>query len=107
RGNEVSPRGTLLVDGNRIAAVGPIGRVAIPRDAVILDARGKTMIPGLIDTHMHGHDGNREFHPEQPWEYVAELAYGVTTIFDPQAPTLDVFARSELVAAGEMRGPRV
>jgi Tol biopolymer transport system component/imidazolonepropionase-like amidohydrolase len=106
-GDEVIPRGTLLVDRNRIAAVGPSERVVIPADALVVDARGKTILPGLIDTHMHGHDGNREFHPGQPWEYVAQLAYGVTTVFDPQAPTLDVFARSEMVAVGEMLGSRV
>ena len=39
------------------------------------------------------------------WEYVANLAYGVTTAYDPSAPSLDVFAQAEMVEAGLMIGP--
>jgi hypothetical protein len=45
--------------------------------------------------------------PDTKWEYVANLAYGVTTVYDPSAPSLDVFAQAELVDAGLMTGPRV
>jgi imidazolonepropionase-like amidohydrolase len=106
RGDEVIPAGTLLVEGNRIAAVGPADQVPLPRDALVVDARGTTIIPGLIDSHAHMH-GDREFPPELKWEYVVLLAHGVTTTLDPQAPTADVFALSDLVEAGEMIGPRI
>jgi Tol biopolymer transport system component/imidazolonepropionase-like amidohydrolase len=97
----------LVVTGNRIAAVGPSGTVAIPEDARSLDAAGTTIIPGLVDTHAHLHYSGFEIFPDQKWEYVANLAYGVTTTYDPSAPSLDVFAQAEMVEAGATLGPRI
>lgn len=68
------------------------GQVAIPADARRLDADGTTVAPGLIDTHAHLHYSGFETFPETKWEYAANLAYGVTTVYDPSAPSLDVFA---------------
>ena len=61
----------------------------------------------MIDTHAHLHYSGFELFPEAKWEYVANLAYGVTTVYDPSAPSLDVFAQGEQVEAGLMVGPRV
>jgi imidazolonepropionase-like amidohydrolase len=44
---------TLIIEGERIAAVGPSDDVAAPNDAQIIDASGTTVLPGLIDAHMH------------------------------------------------------
>ena len=44
---------TVLVAGNRIAAVGPAGEVRIPDDADVIDATGGYLIPGLWDMHVH------------------------------------------------------
>jgi hypothetical protein len=55
KGDEVLQDADLVVTGNRIAAVGPSGAVAVPAGAKIYDARGKTVVPGLIDTHAHLH----------------------------------------------------
>jgi imidazolonepropionase-like amidohydrolase len=43
----------LVIKGDRIAAVGQRGAVAIPKDARMISAKGKTVIPGLINTHGH------------------------------------------------------
>jgi len=107
RGDEVIERGTIVVDGNRIVDVGPADRVSIPTDATVVQARGKTIIPGLIDTHSHLEYRAPEYFPEQRWEYAAALAYGITTSFDPSAHNLDVFAQAELVEAGATLGPRI
>jgi imidazolonepropionase-like amidohydrolase len=48
-----------------------------------------------------------EIFPDTKWEYAANLAYGVTTVYDPSAPSLEVFAQAEMVEAGAMIGPRV
>src|SRR5579859_1009572 len=48
--HEPLERATLLIDGERISAV---GRVDIPRDATVIDANGGSVLPGLIDTHVH------------------------------------------------------
>jgi len=107
KGDEVIENADLIVTGNRIAAVGPSGSVAVPPGARSYDAKGKTIIPGLIDTHAHLHYSGFELFPETKWEYVANLAYGVTTVYDPSAPSLDVFAQGEEVEAGLMTGPRI
>jgi len=43
----------VLIEGSRITAVGEEGEVQIPSDAVIIDASGKTVMPGLMDMHVH------------------------------------------------------
>jgi imidazolonepropionase-like amidohydrolase len=107
RGDEVMPRADILVTGNRIAAIGPAGSVSVPAGAAAFDLAGKTVIPGLVDVHAHLHYSAFEVFPERKWEYVVNLAYGVTTTHDPSAHSIDVFAQAELVEAGEMTGPRI
>jgi imidazolonepropionase-like amidohydrolase len=107
RADEVIEHGTLLVCHNRIAAIGGVGNVALPQGARRIDARGTTIVPGLIDVHGHFHHAPAEAWLWQNLRYVGNLAYGVTTIYDPSAPTLDVFGQAEMVEAGEILGPRV
>jgi imidazolonepropionase-like amidohydrolase len=107
KGDTVLDDADVVVTGNRIAAVGPSGQVTVPEGAKVWDAHGKTVIPGLIDTHAHMHYSGFEVFPDTKWEYAANLAYGVTTIYDPSAPSLDVFAQGEMVETGLMLGPRV
>ena len=107
QGDSVVENADVVVTNNRIAAVGPSGTVAVPAGAKVLDAGGETVIPGFVDTHAHLHYSGFELFPETKWEYVANLAYGVTTVYDPSAPSLDVFAQGEQVEAGVMVGPRV
>ena len=62
-------RGVLVVEDGRIAAVGAEGEVAIPATAEVRDLTGKTVIPGLVDSHSHvaevaGGDGSAALHPE-------------------------------------------
>ena len=53
RGDEVIERGDILIDGNRIAAVGPSGSLDIPDDTEVRDVGGMTITPGFVDTHAH------------------------------------------------------
>jgi Tol biopolymer transport system component/imidazolonepropionase-like amidohydrolase len=107
KGDEVIEKADLVINGNRIQAIGASGSVAVPAGAKEIDVTGKTIIPGFIDTHAHLHYSGFEIFPETKWEYVANLAYGVTTTYDPSAPSLDVFAQAEMVEAGQMIGPRI
>lgn len=107
RGDEVIEDGTLVIDGARIVAVGPRATTAVPAGATVVDGRGKTVMPGLIDVHAHLHYNALDVLPTQPWEYLVNLAYGVTTTHDPSAATELVFAQSELVKSGRMVGPRI
>lgn len=44
---------TLIVEDGRIAAIGPARRIAVPKGATIIDARGKTLLPGFVMVHEH------------------------------------------------------
>jgi predicted amidohydrolase YtcJ len=54
-GYDVPPvhHAAVLIEGNRIVASGLAAGVEIPADAVVIDTRGRTMLPGLIETHAH------------------------------------------------------
>jgi imidazolonepropionase-like amidohydrolase len=52
-GARTIPDTTIVVSANRIAQVGPDGGVAIPENAEVVDATGKTILPGLWDMHVH------------------------------------------------------
>ena len=105
--DEILENVDVLVTGNRIASIAPAGSATVPPGAREFDVKGKTLVPGFIDSHAHLHYSAFETFPETKWEYIANLAYGVTTVYDPSAPSLDVFAQGEMVEAGVMTGPRV
>src|SRR4051794_13809540 len=107
KGDQVIDGGTIIVAGNRIAAVGPAGSVAVPPGARTIDMSGKTILPGFIDAHWHGPHASDQVVPDQDWVYYNSLAYGVTTVHDPSADTHEVFAASELQEAGKILGPRI
>lgn len=107
RGEEVIPDGVVVVNGNRIEAVGPRASTPIPAGAHLIDAAGKTIMPGLIDVHWHGSMGADEMIPQQSWVNYASLAFGVTTIHDPSNDTSEVFAHSEMAKAGQVVAPRI
>ena len=95
---------TVIVDGDRIVSV---GTAPPPEDLRTVDARGRTLVPGLIDVHAHLHYGASDAHPQRSWRHEITLAYGVTTVHDPSAPDDVVFGSAERIAAGLERGPRV
>lgn len=96
----------ILIEGDRIAAVGPAASVTIPAGTPTLDATGKTIIPGLIDAHAHGPYGIDELTPQANWVEMTNLALGVTTRHDPSSSARTVFPALEMVRAGKVIGPR-
>lgn len=101
--------GTVIVDGNRIAAIGNADDVAIPRGAHIVDVSGKTLMPGLID--MHGHldtcyYASAGLLPQQQASRYAALSFGITTNYDPYTSELPTYTASEMTMSGDMTGPR-
>lgn len=104
-GDKVIENGDILVEKNRIKAIGKTGSLDVPKKAKIVNAQGKTIVPGFVDTHSH----LRTFsgiHKKQVFSYAANLAYGVTASRDPQTGTTDVLTYFDLVKTGEMLGPR-
>src|SRR5688500_9973191 len=106
KGNEVIPQGDVLVTNNRIAAVGKRGSLNVPAGTRTISVAGKTIMPGLVDAHSHMW-APRGLHQTEVWQYLANLAYGVTTTRDPQTSTPDVFAYADMVDSGMMPGPRI
>lgn len=106
--------GTVVVDGARIAAIGPVGDVVIPSDALVIDVTGKTIMPGLLDTHYHriggssGGIGISAFKlPNPDFSDRSAIVYGVTSAWEPGGPVDDgVPATADLQAAGRIAGPR-
>jgi imidazolonepropionase-like amidohydrolase len=70
-GEKVISSGTVVVQGERIAAVGEDADLSHVTE--IIDGQGQTLLPGLIDAH---------FHPNGPEAYGSALAFGVTTVID-------------------------
>src|SRR6185437_11744908 len=116
--------GTVLIKGERIVAVGTKAEVPVPADAKVIDASGRTVIPGMIEMHAHlvtmgDGDYPRWFkwlddHKDKyPLEKIMEisarqlLASGITTAVDlggPLEPSLQVRDR---INKGEVMGPRL
>jgi imidazolonepropionase-like amidohydrolase len=106
---------TVLVAGNRIAAVGPIRDIAVPNDAEVVEAAGRYLIPGLWDMHVHSVanvavDRSHESVAAQDWHFPLFLAYGVTGVRNMNDGTSDVTLKlttslRRRLAEGDLRGP--
>jgi CubicO group peptidase (beta-lactamase class C family)/Tol biopolymer transport system component len=105
RGDEVIPHADILVTRNRIAAIGTVGTLSVPFGVPSRDMGGRTVIPGLIDIHAHWLVPQEMVRPDVTAP-LANLAYGVTTVRDPQS-FAEIFTVADLADAGEMPSPRV
>ncbi len=103
----VIQNGVVLIEGNHITAVGRNGQINIPSNAKIIDITGKTIIPGIIDTHAHQLQGSNGIIPQQNWNNFATTTFGVTTLFNPNTKTSEIFAVSEMQKAGHIIAPRI
>ncbi len=107
RGDEVIPDVDVVVMNNRITAVGTRGSVSIPSGATIRDVRGKYLVPGFVDTHMHWGEVRRGVLDLHDWGFLATLAYGVTTALDPSPLSIDMLAYQDMIEDGQMTGTRI
>jgi imidazolonepropionase-like amidohydrolase/Tol biopolymer transport system component len=98
---------TILVEGNRITAVGPSASVPVPASARRIDVRGKTIVPGFIDVHGHVGGESSGLVSQSSWPLAANVAFGVTTSHDPSNDTETVFTNAELIRSGAKLGPRL
>jgi imidazolonepropionase-like amidohydrolase len=115
RDGSLHPGHTVLVVGNRIAAVGPVREVAVPDDADVVEAPGLYLIPGLWDMHVHSVANvalarSVKSVAPQDWHFALFLAHGVTGVRNMGDGTVDVTLElSKLIrrqlAEGSLRGP--
>ena len=89
---------TVVVDKGAITAVGTRESVTVPPGAQVIDGRGKTLLPGLWDSHMHVGDD---------YTGLQELSLGVTSVRDPGNDDLRTLERRKRAAAGELLTPHV
>ncbi len=89
---------TVVVDRGTIVQAGGASRVAVPADALVIDGKGKTLVPGLWDSHMH-------FPGDSSGP--ALLSLGVTSVRDPGNINELTLARAARRAKGELLSPRV
>src|ERR1700722_983827 len=97
----VLPDQTVVVTGNRITAIGPAGKIALPTSARKIDSADKYVIPGLWDMHVHLGNATEAALP-------ALVASGITTVRDMGSPSYETLKQWGLQALkGERIGPRI
>jgi Tol biopolymer transport system component len=100
---QVIESGTIVVTNGRIACVGQCSTSGIER---VVEAKGKTIIPGFVDMHAHHYREHAGITPSRSPETAIYLAYGVTTNLDNSMWSQNIFPAAELIEAGLMIGPR-
>ena len=89
---------TVVVDKGNIAQVGPAASVKVPGGAQVIDGKGKTLVPGLWDSHQHVSDD-----ASGPML----LSLGITSVRDPGNIDEQTISRAQRRAKGELLGPKV
>lgn len=106
RDDEVIPSGDIVIRDNRIVAIGATGTVPVPSGARVVDVAGKTILPGYVDIHAHTWVA-WGVHRTQVSQFMAQLAYGVTTQRDPQTSSEDIVTYADRMEVGQLIGPRL
>ena len=87
---------TIVIEGNHFSKVAT-GKTDFPKESLVIDASGKTVLPGLIDNHVHYRDLLGELF----------LAHGVTSVRDLGNPLDWILAQRDATARSKIAGPRI
>ena len=94
-GRYLADRSVLISDG-KVAAVGAAGSIKAPANATVIDGRGKTLLPGLWDSHQHVGDD---------WNLLQNVATGMTNYRSPGTTIEDALSIYKRRAAGDLLAP--
>ena len=97
RGGNPINDAVVVIEGSRIKSVGPRGQVSYPQNARVIRTEGRTILPGLIDPHIH----LRDYMPP------LFLRYGVTTVGDTNNYTDWILGQRAALRSGQIKGPRL
>jgi imidazolonepropionase-like amidohydrolase len=112
--------GVVLIAGDRIVAVGTRAEVAVPPGTPVVDTEGMSVLPGLMDMHVHlmilGHSDYEHWDKTYTSRFRDEimpiaakqlLMSGVTTVRDLGAPLDEILHVKRRIESGEIPGPRL
>jgi len=114
-GNKPIKNGVIVIENDRIVSVGKKGNINIPENAQKINAKGKYIIPGLMDANVHLVAGaylenlvRYEDRIEERIEEAAQISlkYGLTTVFDSWGPRQPLVNVRNRINAGEIPGSR-
>lgn len=91
--------GRIVIDGDRIARVGPRAKTTAPANAETIDLAGRTVIPGLIDLHFHIES--------EPKMALRQLSHGVTAFRDPGQWNHKFDELRRMIEEEGLPGPRI
>ncbi|MFN3312163.1 MAG: amidohydrolase family protein [Hyphomonas sp.] len=97
----------ILIENGRIAQIAPSGAMSVQRGDSVVDVSGAYIIPGLVDAHYHLADIRRDVLDFDVWGLKTNLAFGITTLFDPSSLTIDMLTYQDLVETGDVTGSRL
>jgi imidazolonepropionase-like amidohydrolase len=118
-GGPPRPDAVVLIEGDRIVAIGDEGRLPVPQGTRVIDANGFTVMPGLVDAHVHldilGHGDYPTWHDMVRSNYAEVmtlsaaqlLAHGVTSARDAGGELAASVRTRDRINRGEIPGPRM
>jgi len=107
---------TVVVCDGRIVELAPTATARVPRGVKAVDLRGRTVIPGLIDTHAHvtilpvdeaGRSVSQMHQADSERTLETLLAFGITSVRNPAGPATEAVALRDAVETGSILGPRM
>ena len=100
------PDAVVVIEGGRITQVGPRAAVKVPPAAVVVDAAGKFVMPGIADMHNHVRSGSMRTQQNGMSTLGLLLAYGVTTVFNPSSALTELTQMKAAAAPASAPLPR-
>jgi hypothetical protein len=102
----VEPRQTVVVQGDRVAAIGAAGGVVIPHGSTVIDGTDRYLVPGLTDAHVHLPGFAPGLTRPDFGDAPLYLAYGVTTVINLGGDSTQIEWRRR-IASGNLVGPTI